>query len=81
MSEAGHGTVELLAPVLCRCRSPLTLGPAASSMRHSTTWSFWLHGEPAWLFGAVHSRAELRLGLLRPKTPPACFRRRGSGPY
>ena len=24
---------------------------------------------PAWLFGAVHSRAELRLGLVRPKTP------------
>ena len=27
--------------------------------------------EPAWLFGAVHSRAELRVGLVRPKTPAA----------
>ena len=41
MSEAGDGTVELLAPVL--------------SCHFRTTWSAMLHGEPAWLFGAVHS--------------------------
>jgi len=77
MSEAGDGTVELLAPVLCGCRS---LRPAAGSIRHSTTWSAMLHGEPAWLFGAVHSPAEIRLGLIRAKTPPAWFRRRGCLP-
>jgi hypothetical protein len=34
MSEAGYGTVELLAPVLWRCRFA---GPAASTAKHRTT--------------------------------------------
>ncbi len=36
---------------------------------------------PLGCFGPVHSPAELRLGLLRSKTPPACFHRRGSEPF
>jgi len=37
------------------CSVPLPV-PCTSSrnLDHGTTWSATLHGEPAWLFGAVH---------------------------